>query len=188
MGKGCFPEDHPLALGMLGMHGRKASNMMVDECDCLIAVGCRFSDRTTGDVTKFAPNAKVIHIDVDPAEIGKNVTVDLPIVGDAKIILSHMVRAISQTKSTKTHEWVDYVSSFRASCMPRLSFDDTPLKPQQVIKEISEAVTDDTILTTDVGQNQMWMAHYFTLTEPPRIHIIRRPGNYGVRIPSRHGR
>jgi acetolactate synthase-1/2/3 large subunit len=81
MGKGCFPEDHPLALGMLGMHGRVASNMIVDECDCLIAVGCRFSDRTTGDVTKFAPNAKVIHIDVDPAEIGKMLLWTYPLWG-----------------------------------------------------------------------------------------------------------
>ncbi|MDD1764208.1 MAG: biosynthetic-type acetolactate synthase large subunit, partial [Methanobacteriaceae archaeon] len=137
MGKGCFPEDNPLALGMLGMHGRKVSNFMVDECDCLIAVGCRFSDRTTGDVTKFAPKAKVIHIDVDPAEIGKNVEVDVPIVGDAKIILSHLIRVISQVEDARKEGWVKHVKEFRGSCMPRLSFDDVPLKPQQVIKEIS---------------------------------------------------
>lgn len=129
MGKGCFPEDHLLSLGMLGMHGRKSSNMIVDECDCLIAVGCRFSDRTTGDVNKFAPQAKVIHIDVDPAEIGKNVDVNVPIVGDAKIILSHLLRIISQTHGPNNHEWTDYVRNFRASCMPRLSFEDMPLKP-----------------------------------------------------------
>jgi acetolactate synthase-1/2/3 large subunit len=172
---------------MLGMHGRVASNMIVDECDCLIAVGCRFSDRTTGDVTKFAPNAKVIHIDVDPAEIGKNVAVDLPIVGDAKIILSHLVRVISQTKDQGKPDWVDYVKSFRASCLPRLSFDDVPLKPQQVIKEISEAVTDDTILTTDVGQNQMWMAHYFTSRNPRKFISSGGLGTMGFGFPSAMG-
>jgi len=170
MGKGCFPEDHSLSLGMLGMHGRMASNMMVDECDCLIAVGCRFSDRTTGDVNKFASNAEIIHIDVDPAEIGKNIAVNVPIVGDAKIILSHLIRIISQTKTINNHDWTDYVKSFRASCMPRLSFDDIPLKPQQVIKEISEAVTDDTIIT--------FFFFFF---------ILRRPGNHGIRFPLSHG-
>ena len=187
MGKGCFPEDHSLSLGMLGMHGRMSSNMMVDECDCLIAIGCRFSDRTTGDVNKFAPNAKIIHIDVDPAEIGKNITVKVPIVGDAKIILSHLIRIISQTKSVNNHDWTDYVKSFRTSCMPRLSFDDIPLKPQQVIKEISEAVTDDTIVTTDVGQNQMWMAHYFTSRNPRKFISSGGLGTMGFGFPSAMG-
>jgi len=187
MGKGCFPEDHPLSLGMLGMHGRVASNMLVDECDCLIAVGCRFSDRTTGDVNKFAPNAKIIHIDVDPAEIGKNIDVTVPIVGDAKIILSHLLRIISQTQGTNNHDWTDYVRTFRASCMPRLSFDDMPLKPQQVIKEISEAVTDDTIITTDVGQNQMWMAHYFASRNPRKFISSGGLGTMGFGFPAAMG-
>nr|WP_319373660.1 acetolactate synthase large subunit [uncultured Methanobacterium sp.] len=187
MGKGCFPEDHPLSLGMLGMHGRVASNMLVDECDCLIAVGCRFSDRTTGDVNKFAPNAKIIHIDVDPAEIGKNIDVAVPIVGDAKIILSHLLRIMSQTQGTNNHDWTDYVRTFRASCMPRLSFDDMPLKPQQVIKEISEAVTDDTIITTDVGQNQMWMAHYFTSRNPRKFISSGGLGTMGFGFPAAMG-
>jgi len=187
MGKGCFSEDHPLSLGMLGMHGRVASNMLVDECDCLIAVGCRFSDRTTGDVNKFAPNAKIIHIDVDPAEIGKNIDVTVPIVGDAKIILSHLLRIISQTQQPNNHDWTDYVKTFRASCMPRLSFDDMPLKPQQVIKEISEAVTDDTIITTDVGQNQMWMAHYFTSRNPRKFISSGGLGTMGFGFPAAMG-
>jgi acetolactate synthase-1/2/3 large subunit len=187
MGKGCFPEDNSLSLGMLGMHGRKVSNFLVDECDCLIAVGCRFSDRTTGDVTKFAPKAKVIHIDVDPAEIGKNVEVDVPIVGDAKIILSHLIRVISQVEDARKKGWVKHVKEFRGSCMPRLSFDDIPLKPQQVIKEISEAVTDDTILTTDVGQNQMWMAHYFTSRNPRKFISSGGLGTMGFGFPAAMG-
>jgi acetolactate synthase I/II/III large subunit len=187
MGKSSFPEDNPLALGMLGMHGRKASNLVVDECDCLIAIGCRFSDRTTGDVTKFAPHAKIIHIDVDPAEIGKNVDVDIPIVGDAKIILSHLIRVIKQIETRPTSDWADYVRNFRASCMPRLSFNETPLKPQQVIKEISEAITDDTIVTTDVGQNQMWMAHYFTTRNPRTFISSGGLGTMGFGFPAAMG-
>jgi acetolactate synthase I/II/III large subunit len=187
MGKSSFPEDNPLALGMLGMHGRKSSNLVVDECDCLIAIGCRFSDRTTGDVTKFAPHAKIIHIDVDPAEIGKNVDVDIPIVGDAKIILSHVLRVIKQAKTSPTSDWADYVRSFRASCMPRLSFNETPLKPQQVIKEISEAVTYETIVTTDVGQNQMWMAHYFTTRNPRTFISSGGLGTMGFGFPAAMG-
>ncbi|HNR26720.1 MAG TPA: thiamine pyrophosphate-dependent enzyme, partial [Methanobacteriaceae archaeon] len=177
----------PLSLGMLGMHGRKVSNFLVDDCDCLVAVGCRFSDRTTGDVSKFAVNAKIIHIDVDPAEIGKNIPVDVPIVGDAKIILSHLIRVISQVESTQKKEWTEHVKQFRSSCLPRLSFDDTPLKPQQVIKEISEAVTDDTILTTDVGQNQMWMAHYFTSRNPRKFISSGGLGTMGFGFPAAMG-
>jgi acetolactate synthase-1/2/3 large subunit len=187
MGKGCFPEDNSLSLGMLGMHGRKASNFLVDDCDCLIAVGCRFSDRTTGDVSKFASKAKIIHIDVDPAEIGKNVPVDVPIVGDAKIILSHLIRVISQVEGIQKKEWKKNVKEFRSSCIPRLSFDDAPLKPQQVIKEISEAVTDETILTTDVGQNQMWMAHYFTSRSPRKFISSGGLGTMGFGFPAAMG-
>jgi acetolactate synthase-1/2/3 large subunit len=187
MGKGCFPEDNTLSLGMLGMHGRKVSNFLVDDCDCLIAVGCRFSDRTTGDVSKFASQAKIIHIDVDPAEIGKNVPVDVPIVGDAKIILSHLIRVISQVEDAQKKDWTQHVKEFRGSCLPRLSFDDTPLKPQQVIKEISEAVTDDTILTTDVGQNQMWMAHYFTSRNPRKFISSGGLGTMGFGFPAAMG-
>ncbi|WP_414470006.1 acetolactate synthase large subunit [Methanobacterium sp. ACI-7] len=171
LGKGCFPEDHELALGMLGMHGRRPANFAVDDCDCLIAVGCRFSDRTTGKVDEFAKNAKIIHIDIDPAEIGKNVDVDIPIVGDAKIILSNLVKAISQSRaSPKNGEWSKYLKKFKMSSIPRISFEDIPLKPQQVMKEIMEAVDEDTIMTTDVGQNQMWMAHYY-LSRKPRTFI-----------------
>jgi acetolactate synthase-1/2/3 large subunit len=171
LGKGSFPEDHDLALGMLGMHGRRPANFAVDDCDCLIAVGCRFSDRTTGKVDEFAKNAKVIHIDIDPAEIGKNIDVDIPIVGDAKIILSNLVKAISQSRTGgKSEEWTNYLKKFKMSSVPRISFDEVPLKPQQVIKEIMEAVDEDTIMTTDVGQNQMWMAHYF-LSKKPRTFL-----------------
>ena len=188
MGKGAFPEDNPLSLGMLGMHGRKVSNLLVDECDCLIAIGCRFSDRTTGLISEFAKNAKIVHIDVDPAEIGKNVDVDVPIVGDAKIILSNLIRVVEREKNNANQSpWIKHVLNFRKTCIPRLSFDDIPLKPQQVIKELSEAITDDTIVTTDVGQNQMWMAHYFTSRNPRKFISSGGLGTMGFGFPAAMG-
>ena len=188
LGKGAFPEDHDSSLGMLGMHGRLSANFAVDKCDCLIAVGCRFSDRTTGKISEFAKNAKIIHIDIDPAEIGKNVDVDIPIVGDAKIILSNLIKAISQNKmSNKSQEWRNRVKDFKQTCIPRMSFEDTPLKPQQVIKEIAEAVDENTIMTTDVGQNQMWMAHYFTSRKPKTFLSSGGLGTMGFGFPAAIG-
>lgn len=186
MGKGSFPEDNPLSLGMLGMHGRKVSNLIVDECDCLIAIGCRFSDRTTGLLSEFVKDAKIVHIDVDPAEIGKNVDIDVPIVGDAKTILSDLLNIID-TKPEGKQEWLKYVKDFKNSCIPRLSFNEMPLKPQQVIKELSEAVTDDTIVTTDVGQNQMWMAHYFNVNNPRKFISSGGLGTMGFGFPAAIG-
>jgi acetolactate synthase-1/2/3 large subunit len=188
MGKGSFPEDDELSLGMLGMHGRKVSNLIVDECDCLIAIGCRFSDRTTGLISEFAKNAKIIHIDVDPAEIGKNVDVNVPIVGDAKIVLTNLIKVVqNKIKNGNQSTWLNHVLNFKKSCIPRLSFDDTPLKPQQVIKELSEAITDDTIVTTDVGQNQMWMAHYFTSRNPRKFLSSGGLGTMGFGFPAAMG-
>ncbi|AEG19436.1 acetolactate synthase large subunit [Methanobacterium paludis] len=190
MGKGSFPEDHPLSLGMLGMHGKQVANFTVDDCDCLIAIGCRFSDRTTGSLSKFAKDAKIVHIDVDPAEIGKNVDVDVPIVGDAKIVMQSLLQTISQKKvsaAVNTAAWTKHVSAFRKRSIPRVSFDEIPLKPQQVIKEISEAITDDTIVTTDVGQNQMWMAHYFTSRIPRTFLSSGGLGTMGFGFPAAIG-
>jgi len=187
LGKGSFPEDHELALGMLGMHGRRPANFAVDDCDCLIAVGCRFSDRTTGKVDEFAKNAKIIHIDIDPAEIGKNVDVDIPIVGDARIILLNLVKSLSRSRVSVNGEWANHLKKFKMSGVPRTSFDDVPLKPQQVIKEIMEAVDEDTIMTTDVGQNQMWMAHYFLSKKPRTFLSSGGLGTMGFGFPAAMG-
>lgn len=190
MGKGSFPEDDPLSLGMLGMHGRKVANLVVDECDCLIVIGCRFSDRTTGKVDEFAPNAKIIHIDVDPAEIGKNVDINVPIVGDARIVLSSLIKAIGKLKEGdpgSSKKWTDYISDFKINCIPRLSFEDVPLKPQQVIKEIRDSIDYDAIVTTDVGQNQMWMAHYFTSKIPRTFLSSGGLGTMGFGFPAAMG-
>lgn len=186
LGKGSFPEDHPSAMGMLGMHGRKVANLTVDECDCLIAVGCRFSDRTTGNVAEFAPNARIIHVDIDPAEIGKNVAVDVPIVGDARNVLGELIAKLKK-HGERDDEWLKGVQKFRADCMPRMSYDEVPLKPQQVIKEISQVLDDETVVTTDVGQNQMWMAHFYTSRAPRKFISSGGLGTMGFGFPAAIG-
>jgi len=188
LGKGSFPEDHPYSLGMLGMHGRKVANLTVNECDCLIAIGCRFSDRTTGNVAEFAPNAKIIHIDIDPAEIGKNVEVDIPIVGDAKKVLQDLLKILKNDINSNKKKWIQKTIEFRDKCMPKMSFEkETPLKPQQVIKEIMETIGNETTVTTDVGQNQMWMAHFYTSKKPRKFISSGGLGTMGFGLPAAMG-
>ncbi|MEE1133560.1 MAG: acetolactate synthase large subunit [Methanobrevibacter sp.] len=188
LGKGAFDETDDLALGMLGMHGRKVSNDYVNESDLLIAVGIRFSDRTTGRLDSFAPDTKIIHIDIDPAEIGKNVEVDLPIVGDAKNILSSLNKVFKIYKpSNEVNQWTDMIKAKKQELLPRVTYDDVPLKPQTVIKEISEVLTADSILTTDVGQNQMWAAHFFDTQKPRKFISSGGLGTMGFGFPAAIG-
>lgn len=191
LGKGSFPEDSDAYLGMLGMHGRKVANLSLDESDCLIAIGCRFSDRTTGNIADFARNSKVIHIDIDPAEIGKNVEVDVPIVGDAKNILNSLITNIKSLNLKKINEnsteWYNDTLMFKKSCIPRVTYNETPLKPQQVIKEISNALDNDSIITTDVGQHQMWAAHFFNTMKPRKFISSGGLGTMGFGFPSAIG-
>ena len=188
LGKGAFDETSDLALGMLGMHGRKVSNDTVNESDLLIAVGIRFSDRTTGRLDSFVPDSKVIHIDIDPAEIGKNVEVDLPIVGDAKNILSSLNKSLKGYRtSDDVNKWTDMIKQRKTDLLPRVTYDDVPLKPQTVIKEISEVLTADSILTTDVGQNQMWAAHFYDTQKPRKFLSSGGLGTMGFGFPSAIG-
>ena len=188
LGKGSFDESDDLALGMLGMHGRKVSNDSINESDLLIAIGVRFSDRTTGRLDSFVPDTKVIHIDIDPAEIGKNVDVDLPIVGDAKNILSSLNKVLKDYKpSGDVNSWTDMIKERKQELLPRVSYCDVPLKPQTVIKEISEVLTADSILTTDVGQNQMWAAHFFDTQKPRKFISSGGLGTMGFGFPSAIG-
>ena len=188
LGKGAIDETDDLALGMLGMHGRKVSNDSVNECDLLIAVGIRFSDRTTGRLDSFVPDSKVIHIDIDPAEIGKNVEVDLPIVGDARNILNSLNKLFKDYKvSNEVNEWTSKIQKRKKDLLPRLTYDDVPLKPQRVIKEISEVLTADSILTTDVGQNQMWAAHFYDTQKPRKFISSGGLGTMGFGFPSAIG-
>ncbi len=188
LGKGAFDETNELALGMLGMHGRKVSNDYINESDLLIAIGVRFSDRTTGRLDSFLPDTKVIHIDIDPAEIGKNVNVDLPIVGDAKNILSSLNKTLKgYAASDEVNNWTNMIKHKKEELNPRVSYDDVPLKPQTVIKEISEVLTPDSILTTDVGQNQMWAAHFFNTQKPRKFISSGGLGTMGFGFPSAIG-
>ena len=188
LGKGAIDETDDLALGMLGMHGRKVSNDYVNESDLLIAVGIRFSDRTTGRLDSFVPDTKVIHIDIDPAEIGKNVDVDLPIVGDAKNVLASLNKVLKDYEvSDDVKSWATMIKEKKQEMLPRVTYDDVPLKPQTVIKEISEVLTPDSILTTDVGQNQMWAAHFYDTQKPRKFISSGGLGTMGFGFPAAIG-
>jgi len=189
MGKGCFPEDHPLALGMVGMHGRKATNLMVSSCDLLFAVGCRFSDRVTGNPDYFVQDAKIIHADIDPAEIGKNVRVDVPIVGDAKLVLKSLLGVLNKLKSKgKVREdWDNKLKRFKKDYAPHYDYDDAPIKQQRVMKEINALIDDKTIITTEVGQCQMWSAHYLNIKKPRSFISSGGLGTMGFGFPAAIG-
>lgn len=182
MGKGAIPETHPLSLGFVGMHGSKYANYAVQEADVLIAVGIRFSDRTTGRVSDFAPNAKIVHIDIDPAEIGKNVDVDVPIVGDAKLVLRELIKHITYRKRK---EWEEKVEGWRKA-HPLKYRQDEKIKPQYVIEKIWE-LAPDAIITTEVGQNQMWAAQYFKVRRPRQFITSGGLGTMGFGFPAAMG-
>lgn len=186
MGKGIIDEKDDLSIGMLGMHGKQVANQSVNKTDCLLAIGCRFSDRTTGKLEEFLPDAKVIHIDIDPAEIGKNVPVDLPIVGDAKIVLNQLIDELSGNPIEQT-PWLESIVDFKKSTIPRVSYADIPLKPQQVIKEIAASITEDTIVTTDVGLHQMWAAHFLDVAKPRKFISSGGLGTMGFGFPAAIG-
>ena len=186
MGKGVIDEKDDLSIGMLGMHGKQVANQNVNNCDVLLAIGCRFSDRTTGKLEEFLPNAKVIHIDIDPAEIGKNVSVDLPIVGDAKIILNQLIKEL-EGSNVNNGAWLKSIVDFKKATIPRVSYNDIPLKPQQVIKEIANSITEDTIVTTDVGLHQMWAAHFLDISKPRKFISSGGLGTMGFGFPAAIG-
>ena len=182
MGKGAIPEDHPLCLGFVGMHGARYANYALQESDLIIAVGVRFADRTTGKLSSFAPYAKIIHIDIDPAEIGKNVKADVPIVGDAKLILKEMVKLI---KYKKRKEWEDKIEKWKKRYPLKYKRDDI-LRPQFVIEKTYEMMPD-AIITTEVGQNQMWAAQYFKVKYPKQFITSGGLGTMGFGFPAAMG-
>jgi len=184
LGKGAFPETHHLSLGMLGMHGTVYANYSVTECDLLIAVGARFDDRVTGHIDHFAPKAKVIHIDIDPAEIGKNVETDVPIVGDVKNVLKALIKQLS--KREKQTPWLEQVLGWKDK-HPLCFKNDGSLKPQQVIEKIYEATSGQAIITTEVGQNQMWAAQFYKYTKPRTFISSGGLGTMGFGFPAAIG-
>jgi acetolactate synthase-1/2/3 large subunit len=181
MGMGALPADHPLSLGMLGMHGTRYANYAVTESDLIIAIGARFDDRVTGKIASFAPNAKIIHIDIDPAEIGKNVRVDIPIVGDVKRVLQKLMPMLKQTR---TKEWMEKVHTWKREYP--LEFEETGLKPQYVVREISR-LCPDAIVCTEVGQHQMWAAQYFSHRHPRNFISSGGLGTMGYGFPASIG-
>jgi acetolactate synthase I/II/III large subunit len=190
MGLGAFPASHPQWLGMLGMHGTRAANYAMDEADLICAIGARFDDRITGKLSEFAPRAKFIHIDVDPAEISKNVPAHIPIVGDAKNILPRLVaeyRAL-ETDASRLEEWWGRIGEWRRRYP--LSYDDTTdaeIKPQRMVQALFEATGGDCILTSDVGQHQMWAAQYFGFEKPRRWINSGGLGTMGFGLPAAMG-
>ncbi|HHV63304.1 MAG TPA: biosynthetic-type acetolactate synthase large subunit [Firmicutes bacterium] len=183
MGLSSFPSDHPLFLGLLGMHGTAYANLAVTECDLLITLGARFSDRTTGKVEDFAPKAKVIHVDIDPAEIGKNVKVDVPVVGDLKNVLSELIPLVNPVAR---REWNDIVDGLKKR-MPLSYQRDGNLKPQYVVEQISEVTGGEAIIATEVGQNQMWAAQYGKFTRPRSFISSGGLGTMGYGFPAAIG-
>ena len=186
MGKGSFPEEHPLALGMAGMHGRKACNNAITECDLLMVIGMRFSDRVTANVKYFAPDAKIIHIDIDASEIGKNVRVDMPIVGDSKLVLQNLIKATGKLKGKRT-EWDKKIAEWKKEYAPIYEYDNVPIKQQMVMKEINKILNDKTIITTEVGQCQMWAAHYLNIKNPRTFISSGGLGTMGFGFPAAIG-
>lgn len=193
MGLGAFPGEHPLSMGMLGMHGTYWANMAMHYSDLVIAVGARFDDRVTGKVSEFCPEAKIIHIDIDPTSIRKNIHVDIPIVGDCKRVLqelNHMLRAsVNGEQATLRKPWLDQIREWQQA--HPLTYEQDPagqIKPQQVVKRLYELTKDrDPIVATDVGQHQMWAAQYFKLAQPNRWLTSGGLGTMGFGLPAAMG-
>jgi len=190
MGLGGFPGSHPLSLGMLGMHGTYPANMAVMESDLLIAVGSRFDDRVTGKIESFAPQARIIHIDIDPTSISKNVRVDLPIVGDCKRVLSRILSLLEEEDVRSFKEsldkWYHQIGKWKG--LHKMDYQQGEIiKPQYVIEKIYELTKGDAIITTEVGQNQMWAAQYYPFTKPRTLLTSGGLGTMGYGFPAAIG-
>jgi acetolactate synthase-1/2/3 large subunit len=184
LGLGSFPGTHILDLGMLGMHGTVCANMAVQNADILIAIGMRFDDRATGNTREFAPNARIIHIDIDPAEIGKNIPTDIPVVGDTKSVLTAMNREIERREHV---DWLSQIEQWRYG-HPSLEIRQSDeLLPQYVIQQICEATQGDALVVTGVGQNQMWAARYFVYNKPNSLFSAGGLGPMGFELPAAMG-
>ena len=184
LGLGCFPETHRLSLGMLGMHGTGYANHAVMESDLLIAVGARFDDRVTGKLETFAPDAKIIHIDIDPSAISKNVVVDIPIVGDVKRVLKELNKLVEKAD---TEAWLKKTDKWKEKFPLSFSQDGDTIKPQYVVEQIYEATKGDAIIATEVGQNQMWAAQFYKYTQPRTFLSSGGLGTMGYGFPAAIG-
>ncbi|HZG60733.1 MAG TPA: acetolactate synthase large subunit [Anoxybacillus sp.] len=185
LGLGGFPADHPLFLGMAGMHGTYTANMALYECDLLINIGARFDDRVTGNLKYFAPKATVAHIDIDPAEIGKNVPTQIPVVGDAKEALKELIH--QEGKPGDTTAWHEQLKKWKQEYPLMYKNDAGTIKPQKLIELIYELTGGEAIVTTDVGQHQMWAAQYYKFRKPHRWVTSGGLGTMGFGLPAAIG-
>lgn len=194
MGLGGFQSGHPLCLGMLGMHGTYAANMSVSESDLLIAIGVRFDDRVTGKLATFAPHASIIHVDIDPANIGKNVAPTLSIAADAQEVLNAFLAIIRELppailkQSVEAREpWWEKIRAWQLSQPLRFSGSQTHIKPQSVIRELHRLTNGEAIITTDVGQHQMWVAQFYPFTKTRQLITSGGLGTMGFGLPAAIG-
>ena len=191
MGLGGFPATDPLFIGMLGMHGTYESNMAMHECDVLLAVGARFDDRVTGELAKFCPYAKIIHVDVDPSSIGKNVPASIPVVGEAKLILKEMIEAVKASdikpSAAAKKDWWQTIDKWRALDSFGYDQDDKVIKPQFVVEKLYELTGGDAFVTSDVGQHQMFAAQFYKFDQPRRWINSGGLGTMGFGLPAAMG-
>jgi acetolactate synthase-1/2/3 large subunit len=189
MGMGAFPSEHPLSLEMLGMHGTYYANMAVHHSDVLVAVGARFDDRVTGRVDAFAPHAEIIHIDIDPSSISKNLKVDVPIVGDCRRVLRGLIEAVKQEKeaAASREAWHAQIAAWKKAEPLRYEWSDDVIKPQYVIQEISNLTRGSAMIVTGVGQHQMWAAQYYKFTQPRAWFTSGGLGTMGYGLPTAMG-
>ena len=191
MGLGAFPASDPLSLGMLGMHGTYEANMSMHHCDVLIAIGARFDDRVTGNLDKFCPEAKIIHIDVDPASISKNVKVDVPIVGEVAPVLDAinalLDKSSAQTNQAAIEKWWLQINEWRAQDCLKYDRDSGTIKPQFVVEELFKVTNGDAFITSDVGQHQMFAAQYYGFDKPRRWINSGGLGTMGFGLPAAMG-
>ena len=191
MGLGAFPASDQQFVGMLGMHGSYEANMAMHDCDVLIAVGARFDDRVTGKLAEFCPDAKIIHIDIDPSSISKNITVDIPIVGDVAGVLQEMNEALAleknQPKAEAIEEWWSIINGWRSQKCMSYDKNSDKIKPQAAVELLHEITNGDAYVTSDVGQHQMWAAQYYGFDKPNRWINSGGLGTMGFGLPAAMG-
>ncbi len=188
MGLGGFPATHPLSLGMPGMHGTVYANMAITESDLIISVGCRFDDRVTGRVDAFAPGAKIIHIDIDPTSISKNIKVDVPIVGDAKNVLRDFLEELDSSKLSNLDRWHQRIKEWKKKYpLTYKRSSQGKIKPQHVVEELYIQTKGEAIITTEVGQNQMWAAQFYKIDTPRHFLSSGGLGTMGYGFPASIG-
>ena len=185
MGKGIIPEMHPLCMGMIGMHGREIARRAFLECDVMVAIGTRFSDRSSGLSSDLPETVKIIHLDVDPMEAGKNTRTKVRLVGDAKKGLQQIIKGLGRAKGESA--WSLRMKQLREQCECDIDMGETPIRPQKVMYELARALNESAYIATEVGQNQMWAAHFLKIKHPHHFISSGGFGTMGFGLPASLG-